>query len=104
MPRAGHHGEMQDRFEVQRTGSMFRRLREPARGGRRAGRHGADGAESVAARLLPASTIPTSAPRLHCMMGVADCLRTMPNRQACLVQVRDGMKIRRQIGVRAVTE
>jgi len=46
-------------------------------------------------------------PRLpYCMMGVCfDCLMEIdgvPNRQACMVRVRDGMQIRRQQGARTV--
>ena len=44
----------------------------------------------------------------YCMMGVCfDCLMEIdgePNRQACLVRVRDGMKVRRQQGARAAVE
>jgi len=98
---------------------MFRRLRNVPRaavtieldGAALTAREG----ESVAAALLAAGvghtrTTPVGGgARLpYCMMGVCfDCLVEIdgvPNRQACLVQVRDGMKIRRQIGVRAVTE
>lgn len=71
--------------------------------------------DSVAAALLAAGvghtrTTPVEGrARLpYCMMGVCfDCLVEIdgvPNRQACLVRVRDGMKVRRQIGARAVTE
>lgn len=46
-------------------------------------------------------------PRLpYCMMGVCfDCLMEIdgvPNCQACMVRVRDGMRIRRQAGARDV--
>jgi predicted molibdopterin-dependent oxidoreductase YjgC len=41
-----------------------------------------------------------------CMMGVCfDCLveiDDVPNRQSCMVEVRDGMRIRRQIGGRRI--
>ena len=41
-----------------------------------------------------------------CMMGVCfDCLAEIddvPNRQSCMVEVRDGMRIRRQIGARRI--
>ncbi|HEY1795931.1 MAG TPA: (2Fe-2S)-binding protein [Stellaceae bacterium] len=41
----------------------------------------------------------------YCLMGVCyDCLAEIdgiPNRQACMVTVRDGMRIRRQHGARA---
>ena len=39
----------------------------------------------------------------YCMIGVCfDCLMKIdgePNRQACLVTVKEGMKIERQVGV-----
>ena len=42
----------------------------------------------------------------YCMMGVCfDCLAEIdgvPNRQACMVEARTGMRIRRQIGARQV--
>ena len=71
--------------------------------------------DTVAAALLMAApghtrTTPVSdAPRLpYCMMGVCfDCLVEIdgvPNRQACLVAVRDGMKVRRQSGAREIDE
>jgi D-hydroxyproline dehydrogenase subunit gamma len=71
--------------------------------------------DTVAAAMLTAGvghtrTTPVGGkPRLpYCMMGVCfDCLMEidgMPNRQACLVRVRDGMKVRRQLGARAVIE
>ena len=53
-------------------------------------------------------TTPISgAPRApYCLMGVCfDCLMQIdgvPNQQGCLVQVRDGMCIERQLGGRAV--
>jgi len=70
--------------------------------------------DTVAAAMLAAGvdhtrTTPVSgAPRLpYCMMGVCfDCLMEVdgvPNRQACLVRVRDGMQVRRQQGVRTVS-
>jgi predicted molibdopterin-dependent oxidoreductase YjgC len=66
---------------------------------------------SVAAALLAAgvsrfrSTPVTGAPRApYCMMGVCfECLLEIdgvPNRQACLVQIQPGMKIRSQEGAR----
>ena len=69
--------------------------------------------ESVAAALLAAgwtafrTTSVTGALRgPHCMIGACfDCLVAIdgePNRQACLVRVRDGMRIERQRGVRDV--
>jgi hypothetical protein len=40
------------------------------------------------------------------MMGVCfDCLAEIddvPNRQSCMIEVRDGMRIRRQIGARRI--
>jgi len=68
---------------------------------------------SIAAALLlngvaPFRTTPvTSAPRApYCMMGVCfDCLVEvdgMPNRQACLTPVREGMVVRRQQGASAL--
>ena len=42
----------------------------------------------------------------YCMMGVCfDCLAEIddvPNRQSCMIEVRDGMRISRQIGARRV--
>ena len=42
----------------------------------------------------------------YCMMGVCfDCLAEIdgvPNRQACMVKARTGMRIRRQIGAREI--
>ncbi len=65
--------------------------------------------ESVAAAVLASGlracrTTPISgAPRApYCMMGVCfECLMEIdgvPNRQACQVEVREGMQIRRQTG------
>lgn len=67
--------------------------------------------DSVAAALLAAGisslrdTPVGGAPRApYCMMGVCfDCLVEIdgiPNRQACMTIVRDGMHIRRQRGAR----
>jgi predicted molibdopterin-dependent oxidoreductase YjgC len=67
--------------------------------------------ESLAAALLAAGISPlretpvSGAPRApYCMMGVCfDCLVEVdgvPNRQACLMQVGDGMVVRRQRGAR----
>ena len=67
--------------------------------------------DTVAAAVLMSdsghtrTTPVTGAPRLpYCMMGVCfDCLMEIdgvPNRQACLVEVREGMKVRRQSGAR----
>lgn len=69
---------------------------------------------SVAAALLSndighfRTTPVTGSPRApYCMMGVCfDCLVEIdgaPNMQACLVEVCDGMTIRRQTGARQVT-
>ncbi len=66
---------------------------------------------SIAAALLAAgitrfrSTPVSGSPRApYCMMGVCfDCLLEVdggPNRQACLIEVREGMKLRRQEGAR----
>lgn len=66
---------------------------------------------TVAAALLAAgvsrfrSTPVSGAPRApYCMMGVCfDCLMEIdevPNRQTCLVEVREGMKLRSQEGAR----
>jgi predicted molibdopterin-dependent oxidoreductase YjgC len=73
--------------------------------------HAAREGDSVAATLLAAGlascrTTPVSnAPRgPYCMMGVCfDCLVVIdgrPNRQGCMVPVRDGMAIERQLGAR----
>lgn len=69
---------------------------------------------SVAAALLAAGverfrTTPVSgAPRApYCMMGVCfECLVEidgMPSRQSCLIEVRDGMRIRAQEGARELS-
>ncbi len=65
--------------------------------------------DSVAAALAVAGAWPTrttpvsGAPRApYCMMGVCfDCLMVIdgePDRQACMVEVRDGMTVARQQG------
>ncbi|WP_027351171.1 (2Fe-2S)-binding protein [Halotalea alkalilenta] len=70
--------------------------------------------DSVASALLAAGiksfrTTPVSAaPRgPYCMMGVCfDCLLVVdgvPNQQGCQVQVRDGMRIERQLGAAEIT-
>jgi predicted molibdopterin-dependent oxidoreductase YjgC len=67
--------------------------------------------ETVAAAVLAAgaghsrTTPVTGSARLpFCMMGACfDCLMEIdgvPNRQACMVRVEDGMKVRRQDGKR----
>ena len=70
--------------------------------------------DSVAAIMLTLDRLPylretavSGAPRNpYCMMGVCfDCLVEIdgvPNRQGCMVAVRDGMRIRRQRGRRSV--
>ena len=74
---------------------------------------GAREGESVAAAVLAASddatrTTPVSGtPRApYCMMGVCfECLMEIDgiaNRQACMVQVRPGMRIARQQGARTL--
>lgn len=71
--------------------------------------------DTVAAAVLSADpghtrTTPVSgSARLpYCMMGVCfDCLMEIdgvPNRQACLVTVVDGMTVCRQIGLQAAAE
>ena len=69
----------------------------------------AQAGDSVAAALLAhgagafRTTPVTGSPRApYCLMGICfDCLVEVdgtPNRQACMVQVRDGMQVRRQCG------
>lgn len=71
----------------------------------------AQAGETVAAVLLAAgvghtrTSAVSGAPRApYCLMGVCfECLVEIdgaPNRQACLIPVRDGMSIRRQLGAR----
>ena len=97
--------------------SMFRRL--PDAGGAAVAllvdgtpRIARDG-DTVAAALLAAgmlacrTTPVTGAPRgPYCLMGACfDCLVTIdgvPNRQACLVSVRPGMRVEWQQGARAI--
>ena len=61
-------------------------------------------AAMLLANALPTRTTPvTDAPRApYCMMGVCfDCLAEIdgvPNQQACLITVADGMRIDRQDG------
>ncbi|MDH3472335.1 MAG: (2Fe-2S)-binding protein [Rhodospirillales bacterium] len=70
--------------------------------------------QTVAAAVLAAdldscrTTAVSGSPRApYCMMGLCfDCLMEVdgvPNTQACLTEVRDGMTIRRQQGARKVT-
>lgn len=94
---------------------MFRRLHEPGEQSVSVDFEGeiinVGAGETVAAAILAAGaehsrTSPvTGAPRLpYCMMGACyDCLveiNGIPNRQACMVRVENGMKIRRQEGKR----
>ncbi len=71
--------------------------------------------DSVAAALLNAGIVPfrttpvSGAPRTPlCMMGICfDCLVEIDgvaNRQACMVAVRDGMRVRRQHAARRVED
>jgi predicted molibdopterin-dependent oxidoreductase YjgC len=100
---------------------MFKRLAEAERPQARGmsvtieGKHvAAREGESVAATLFAAgidacrTTPVTGAARgPFCMMGVCfDCLVVIdgrPNQQACMVPVRDGMAIERQLGARVVS-
>ena len=69
--------------------------------------------DSIAAALLAAGVISfrdtavSGAPRSpYCLMGVCfECLVEIDgvgNRQACQTEVREGMRVRRQLGARAV--
>ena len=64
----------------------------------------------LAAGLRDTRTTPVSdSPRApYCLMGVCfECLMEIdgePNRQACMIPVRDGMRVRRQQGARALGE
>jgi len=69
--------------------------------------------DSIAAALLAAghrsfrdTPISGAARGPLCLMGVCfDCLVTVngaPNQQACMILVRDGMQVRRQIGAAGV--
>jgi predicted molibdopterin-dependent oxidoreductase YjgC len=98
---------------------MFRRLPDAASNtvaftidGRRAQAFAAD---TVAAALLSAGvehcrTMPISGAKRapYCMMGVCfECLVTIDgvgNRQACLIPVREGMRVETQKGARAIAE
>ena len=71
-----------------------------------------DGASAAAAVLLAGfrsvreTPVEGSERAPYCMMGVCfDCLAEIdgvPNRQSCMVEVRPGMQIRRQIRARRV--
>ena len=69
--------------------------------------------DTVACALLQAgitafrTSVVTGEPRApYCMMGVCfDCLAEIddvPNRQSCMVEVQEGMRICRQIGARRI--
>lgn len=95
---------------------MFKRLHaEPATGSVTiwigGERYSARPTDTVSAAMLAAGAIPcrtsavSGAPRApYCMMGVCfDCLVSIDgvgNRQACLVRVKDGMRIEMQRGKR----
>lgn len=98
---------------------MLRRLPDPAAGtvtvlvdGRPvlAGAHDTAATAALLAGLGATRTSPaTGEPRApFCMMGVChECLMVIdgvPSRQACLVTVREGMRIERQTGARALGE
>lgn len=63
-------------------------------------------AAALAAGVVPTRTTPvTGAPRTpYCLMGVCfDCLMVIdgePNRQACMIEVREGMVVEPQHGTR----
>lgn len=70
--------------------------------------------DSVAAAVLAAGHLSTRTTPVSgrgrgpfCLMGVCfDCLMEIdgePNRQACLVEVREGMRVRRMLGARTVS-
>jgi len=94
---------------------MFKRLLEAAGGRIRVTVDGnpveARAGDSVAAAMLAAGldhcrTTPVSGAKRapYCMMGVCfDCLVVLdgrPNQQACMITVRQGMKVMRQEGAR----
>jgi D-hydroxyproline dehydrogenase subunit gamma len=96
---------------------MFRRLREAAGAGVRVSIDGKPvevrAGDSVAAAMLAAgldhfrTTAVSGEKRApYCMMGVCfDCLVTVDgigNRQGCLIEVREGMRIETQHGRREV--
>ena len=69
---------------------------------------GASAAAAVLAAGLDSvrETVGGSERMPYCMMGVCfDCLAEIddvPNRQSCMVEVQEGMRIRRQIGARRI--
>ena len=71
--------------------------------------------ETVSAAILAAGTDYTRTSAIsgthrapYCQMGICyECLMEIdgvPNRQACMVEVRDGMKVSRQYGARGVND
>ena len=71
--------------------------------------------ETVAAAVLAAETDYTRTSAIsgvhrapYCQMGICfECLMEIdgvPNRQACMIEVREGMKVRRQYGARGVDD
>lgn len=69
--------------------------------------------ETVAAAILAAGTDYTRTSAIsgvhrapYCQMGICfECLMEIdgiPNRQACMIEVRDGMKVSRQYGARGI--
>lgn len=71
--------------------------------------------ETVASAILAAGTDYTRTSALsgvhrapYCQMGVCfECLMEIdgvPNRQACMIEVRDGMKVSRQYGARGISD
>ena len=94
---------------------MFQRLHDPAAPSVAITFDGetlaADSRDSVAAALLAANaghtrTTPVSGAKRapFCMMGTCfECLVEidgLPNQQACMIRVREGMRVRRQDGIR----
>lgn len=72
--------------------------------------HDTAAAAVLMAGLVPSRTTPTKgSPRApYCLMGVCfECLLDIDgasNQQGCMVKVRDGMQIRRQVGARDIHE
>lgn len=71
--------------------------------------------ETVAAAVLAAGTHYTRTSAIsgqhrapYCQMGICfECLMEIdgvPNRQACMIEVREGMKINRQYGARGLSD